>query len=133
MQPIFQMKVSKQFPTYIPKIVERIFVVVGGPEASGSVLADSQPIGSDSGPFSIFRNDHALRPMRPPYSSSFCWICSVSGVLMVHIYQTRSLKTILKGALRVHPAVTRPHMTMPETRDYSIAIMLPPTTITQVA
>ena len=70
-------------------------------------LRPIRPPYSNREPSSIFRNDLALRPMRPPYSSSFCWICSVSSVLMVHIYQTRSLKTILKGALRAHLAVTR--------------------------
>ena len=74
MQAIFHTKVSKHFPSYILKIVEQIFVGVGGAEANGSVLADCQPIGSDS---------DALRPMRLPYSSSFCWICSVGGVFMV--------------------------------------------------
>ena len=49
MQAIFHTKVSKHFPSYIPKIVEQIFVGVGGAEANGSVLADCQPIGSDSG------------------------------------------------------------------------------------
>ena len=53
MQLTFQMKVPKQFPIYIPKNVEGIFVDVAGPEASGSVLADCQPIGRDSEPCSI--------------------------------------------------------------------------------
>ena len=68
------MKVPKQFSIYIPKNVEGILVGVGGPEASGSVLADCQLIG---------RGSYALRAMRLPYSSSFCWICSVGGVFMV--------------------------------------------------
>ena len=90
MQPIFQMKVPKQFPSYIPKNVEQIFVGVGGPEASGSVLADCQPTGSDSEPCSIFRIDQALRPMPSLYLNSFCWICSVMGVSLEWISNTNS-------------------------------------------
>ena len=90
MQPIFQMKVPKQFPSYIPENVEQIFVGVGGPEASGSVLADCQPIGSDSELCGIFRIDQVLRPMPPLYLSSFCWICSVMGVSLEWISNTNS-------------------------------------------
>ena len=90
MQPIFQMKVPKQFLFYIPKNVEQIFVGVGGPEASGSVLADCQPTGSDSEPCSIYRIDQALRPMSFLYLSSFCWICSVMEVSLEWISNTNS-------------------------------------------
>ena len=100
MQPIFQVRVLKQFRIYIPKNVERIFVRVGGSEASCSVLAGCQLIGSDSEPCITFRIDQALRPMPPLYLNRFCWICSVMGVSLEWISNTNSNPIQITNSVR---------------------------------